>query len=84
MIRVRYIVDTDLTPRVLYELDCNGCDWRGRWASMPDSTLADAVMIARHEGWMRIDTGYGLRTYCGECAAGLREKHDEIRKGILR
>ena len=84
--RSQYITDTDLIPYEYYGLVCQGCDYDMRWRMDPIGTKADVVVKARKQGWMRIDTGSGMRQYCGECAAVIRGNAYGVRmrRGTLR
>ena len=84
MIRVNYIVDTDLAPTTTYSLCCDGCDQLDSFPVFAARSAADVVVKARGLGWMRIDTGHGMRTYCPECATLVRNQHGGARYGFLR
>jgi hypothetical protein len=84
VIRVRYILDTDLIPYVDYGLVCQGCGWDRRWRMDPSGTKAGVAVTARALGWMRIDTGTGMRQYCPECADMMRDKYGSAGTGNLR
>ena len=82
--RINYIVDTDLAPTTQYTLQCEGCDWLDIFQVFAHTSVADVVVEAREHGWMRIDTGSGMRTYCADCAALVRENAYGVKKGTIR
>ena len=64
----QYIAASDLIPRLVYGLVCQGCDYTKNWKLGPDSLLADVVVIARQTGWVRLEVNGGMRTFCSACA----------------
>jgi hypothetical protein len=77
-VKQQYIAASDLIPRLMYGLVCQGCDYTKNWKLGPDSLLAHVVVIARQTGWVRLEVNGGMRTFCPECAAVARKQGDAL------
>jgi hypothetical protein len=67
-VKQQYIAASDLIPRRVYGLVCQGCDYNKNWKLGPDDWKADVVVIARQTGWVRMEVNGGMRTFCPVCA----------------